>query len=121
MLLVALKTGSVLRLELTKPEDARRWRTVGVAEISSVSLSDKGSRCDLPLPRWFRYVRFEADVVEKDGKIQRETVSAYFEKGVLRLTMYPNGSAARFRVDLDGRGARRFDPTSASRINGTGT
>lgn len=116
MLFVAKGDGRVLRFDLTNPEDFRGWIVQSAeasfhASISSVSLSENGNRADLPMPRRFAEVRYEAEVVHgAEGEVIAERISAYTELVVVSLTMYRNGGSGRFRVDMDKRGRRRFQP-----------
>lgn len=116
MLYVARSDGRVLRFDLHAADDVRAWLTLASAadfhaNVRSLALAYEGHRADLPMPRRFREVRYEAELVrDVGGRPVAECVSAVLDGVVISLTMYLNGRSGRFRVDLDKRGQRRFRP-----------
>jgi len=112
--MVAVRDGRVLRFDLGDPADVRRWAELATdvrfhESVTSVSVGSNGSRMDLPLPRRFRDVRFDAEVIVKDGERVGERVTAYADSVSIQLTMYTSG---RSRVDLERIGRRRWIPGS---------
>ena len=115
MLYVAKSDGKVLRFDLSDREDLRGWLVLSSevsfhASIRSISLGNNGNRVDLPLPKRFRDVRYEIDLIQNGDELVAEVVSAVLDGVVVTLTMYLNGASGRFRVDVDKRGRRRFNP-----------
>lgn len=115
MLLVATASGSTLKLDLSDAADLRHWLEVSSRPnfIRAVSLlSVTGARADLPLPRRFQDVRYEAELLhDGDGKPIAERASVICDGAVCIVTMSLNGDAGRVRVDVDKRGVRRFRPS----------
>lgn len=116
MLYVNLDDGSVLTLDLQAVSEERRWRGL-VSDpsfhetVRGISLALNGHRTDLPLPKRFREIKFDAEVLrDKEGAAVAERISAHADGVVLSLTMYLNGRGGRFRVDLDKKGRARFVP-----------
>lgn len=114
MLYVNLRDGSALNLDLTSEEGRSAWRRLArdPREIRGVALGQDGRRADLPLPRRFRELAFEAEhLADPDGHPLAERISVLADGVVLTLTMHLNGREGRFRVDLDKRGRARFRPS----------
>lgn len=114
MLFVATSDGRTLKIDLEDEDDLSLWREVSSDPdlIRGVSLGVNGSRADLPLPRRFAEVRYEAElVVADDGRAVAERATVVCDGAVCTLTMFLNGHSGRFRVDLDKRGRRRFRPS----------
>ena len=117
MLFINLSDGSALTLDLGTEDGREEWSARAAdpsfhRSVRGLSLAQNGSRADLPLPRRFRTIRFDAELVlDRDGDPVAERVSAEADGVFLALTMYLNGRSRRFRVDLDKRGRCRFSPT----------
>ena len=114
MLYVAVSDGRTFRIDLGSESDLSLLKSFsGPGEVRSIALSVGGHRADLPLPRRFHSVEFEAEVVrDADGEAVAERVAAVCDGVYLSLTMSTNGQLGRFRIDLDKRGRRRFAPRS---------
>lgn len=118
MLLLTLRDGTSLSLDLGEPGDRAAWAARSSdptfpATVTSISLVVGGQRADLPVPRRFRALAFEAGVErDPEGRPVAERVAALADDVVLSLTAYVNGRSGRFRVDLDRRGRARFRPPS---------
>lgn len=116
MLHVNLGDGSVVTFDLAAERGRREWREASARDdfrrsIRGISLSFGEHRSDLPLPRRFREVSFEAEFVKSsDGTPVAERVTVLADGVLLTFTMYLNGRVGRFRVDLDRRGRARYRP-----------
>lgn len=114
MLYVATSDGRTLKIDLEDEDDLSLWREVSSDPdlIRGISLASNGSRADLPLPRRFSDVRYEAEIIRNDEEsVVAERATVVCDGAVCILTMYTNGHSGRFRVDLDKRGRRRFRPS----------
>ncbi len=116
MLHVNLGDGTAVTFDLALERGRSEWREASARKdfqrsIRGVSLSSGTHRSDLPLPRRFREVAFEAEFVESSDRIPMvERVSVIADDIVLTLTLFLNGRIGRFRVDLDRRGKPRYRP-----------
>lgn len=116
MIHVNLGDGTVVTFDLASERGRSEWREASARDdfqrsIRGVSLSYGKYRSDLPLPRRFREVAFEADFVENsNGTPIAEYISVIADGIVLTLTLFLDGRAGRFRVDLDRRGKPRYRP-----------
>lgn len=116
MLYVGRQDGKTLSYDLLEEDDLREFKAALVDDrwhsgVTGMSLAGGGNRTDLPLPRRFGKVRYDAyPVHNKDGKAVAEAVTASAGDVYVTLTRYLNGGSGRFRVDIDHRGQLRFHP-----------
>lgn len=114
MLYVATSDGKTLKIDLANEDDLKLWREISSIRkmIRSVSLGIDGSQVDLPLPRRFNEVRYEAELIRNaEGEPVAEQASVICDGALCTLTMYLNGRSGRYKVGLDKRGKRRFRPS----------
>ncbi len=117
MLYVSRRDGTTRSYNLESNDGRREFisdaRAISPEEVRSVALASNGVRADLPVPRRFRVVSYEAGVeLDRDGDPVAEIVSAICDGVVVSLRMYLNGRLGRFRFDVDRRGTPRYRPTS---------
>ena len=118
MLLINFSDGSAVTIDLKTDEGNSGWFEKSNdpefhKSVRGISLSLNGHRTDLPLPKRFKNIIFNAELIRnKEGKPVAERVSAIADDIVLSLTMYLNGRSGRFRVDLDKRGKIRYRPVT---------
>jgi hypothetical protein len=117
MLYVSRRDGTTRSYDLLSNEGRREFlldaRQSNPDEVRSVALASNGARADLPVPRRFRVVSYEASLeLDREGEPTAEIVSAICDGVVLSMTMYLNGRSGRFRFDVDRRGTPRYRPPS---------
>jgi len=112
--LVNRRDGRVERFNLTDEDGLRKFRSLSSdpawhSDVTGVSLVGQGHRADLPLPKKFGIVTYDAEPIkDRDGNPVGERVAAAAGDAYVTLTMYLNGGSGRFRVDLSRPGRRRW-------------
>jgi len=112
MLIVGLRDGTCQKYDLCA-DGAARFREHSAdpswhSKIASLSLGSEGSRIDLPVPRNFGPVTYDAEAAFSDGSAVAERVSASAGDSYITLTRYVGRGASRFRVDVAKIGKRRW-------------
>ncbi len=117
MLYASFRDGTVRRYDLRVASEHRDWvqdhRHLR-GQITALALGIGAHRADLPRPRRFRSVVFSAEVVrDPTGAVVAEKAIAICDGVVVSLVLALGGRLGRFRLDVDSRGIRRFDPGSS--------
>lgn len=113
MLIFNRKDGTVESYDLAARQDLARFRSVSSdptwhQTVTGASLVGEWARVDLPLPKHFGSVTYDAEVVREGDKSVAERISASAGDAYVTLTMYQNGRSGRFRVDILKPGKRRW-------------
>lgn len=112
MLIVSMKSGSCESYDLCSGDLgkflARSADSSWHGQVTGMSLSGDGSRVDLPVPRNFGPVTYDAEAAFSDGSAVAERVSASAGDSYITLTRYVGHGVSRFRVDVAKIGKRRW-------------
>lgn len=116
MLYVSLVNGSTEKFDLLDENDNKRWKTCIKnynfhRSIRSIALSTCQHRCDVPLPKRFKSVRYNAEILrDRQNVVCCEKIIAYVDDVVITLNMFLKGREGRFRLDIDRIGKLRYFP-----------
>lgn len=112
MLIVSMKSGLCESYDLGNGDletfAQRSTEKTWHEQVTSVSLCFNGTRVDLPIPRGFGAVTYDADVVVNGETVVAERVSASAGDSYITLTSYVGPGTGRFRLDVARVGKRRW-------------
>lgn len=120
MIKVNLKNGSTLSYDLTEPDQKAKWlsdsENVDYQEqITAIGIIFNSQWFALPIPKRFRQINFEANLVEskkKTGpKFTGERIKCYADDVLISVQVYWGHKPKMSRVDVVRIGRRRFNPS----------
>ena len=122
MLKVNLRDGSTASFNLKDEEDRKQWSELSLTEdfqrcITALGIIHNSQWYTLPIPKKFRRISFEAELVENskrdvppDRKYVGERLKCYADDVLISLLVYYGNRPRMSRVDVIKLGKRRFNP-----------
>jgi len=119
---VNLKDGTTVSFDLKDPVDHERWKQMAASnsfqnEMTGVGIIFNSHWYTLPLPKRFRQISFQAELVEnskKDAPPDRrwvgERVKVYVDDVLVSLLVYYGNRPRMSRIDVVKVGKRRYNP-----------
>ena len=113
-----LKSGRTVTFDLEKETDAAEWKR-SVADVSfqssirAIGIVTGGFYFTLPLPKKFRLMHFDAELVQStklDRKYVGERVKCFCDDLLISILVYYGTMPKMSRVDILKIGRRRFNP-----------
>ena len=122
MLKVNLKDGKTIAFDLKDESNLKEWLELSSGEVFQRQITALGKIHNsqwytLPIPKKFRRISFEAELVENSKRnvpIERkyigERLKCYADDILISLLVYYGNRPRMSRIDVIKLGKRRFDP-----------
>jgi hypothetical protein len=116
MLCLNLADGRTLHFDLSEQQQSDRWQSLQAdphfqRKVTGIGILHGGYTHVLPMPRRFRAINYQAELVcKEDGIAVAERITCQADDVEFSMLVYLNGSSPLARLNLVKTGKLRFPP-----------